>query len=404
MTEKQHAVLSPSGADNWSECHGALAACKGITRKRTSEAAARGTCKHELSEYILTGPYPTRGATFKVGQTMTADGFTFDVDDEFADHVETYCNYVNSRPGKKRFEVYLSADHIYGVPDQGGTADCIHLDYTAREIEVIDAKFGYIPVGAKHKQLRIYGATALALYDLEGDWDTVRTTIVQPQDFSEPVKTHVYTRAEIEAFIEEIRPIAQKVWTLYTSPLSQEMLLKHLTPSDTACAWCPMADVGCVARNSRIATMFDDNMSKNPDVALMTDAQLGELYPLLPDIAEWVKQITEEAQRRALNGTQVPGNKLIYGRKGRRAWSEESENAVILTLSMALGPDDMYQPRKLVSPTAAEDALKKANAKGLYASLAPFVTQSKALLKLVPNSTKGDAVTVAKVEFQDVSK
>lgn len=398
---KKHATLSPSGSDTWAECVGALAATKHIKRERTSQAAALGTCKHELSEYILTGPYPYRGATFKVGQTMEADGFKFEVDDEFADHVEAYVNYCNSRQGQKSYEVYLNAEHLFSVPDQGGTSDCIHRDASIGEIEVIDAKFGYIAVGAKHRQLLIYGAAALLLYDLEGDWRTVRTTIVQPQDFAEPVKSHVYTRAEVEAFIEEIRPIARKAYELYHNPPAD--LLKYLTPSPTACAWCPLAEVGCVARNGMIANMFDDVSTKNPDVVLMTDAQLGELYPKLPDIKEWVNQLTEEAQRRALLGTNVPGNKLIYGKRGRRAYVEGSEDSVQGVLSMALGEDDMYAPRKLVSPTQAEAALKAANAKNLYAMLEPFVTQSEPRLKLVPNATKGDAVTIAKVEFQDVS-
>lgn len=396
-----HAILSPSGSDRWGSCVGALAACKGIKQTRTNKAAALGTAKHAVSEWILTGENPTKGATCVTGYTIERDGFEFEIDDEFADHVETYCNYVNSRPGRKFFETRVSTAHIFGVPNQGGTIDCLHLDYAAREIEIIDAKFGYIPVGAHHRQLKIYGAAELILHDMAGEWDTVRTTIVQPQDVSEPVKTHVYTRAEIEQFIVDFAPIAKKAYELYMNPPPD--LLKYLTPSGAACQWCPAADIGCVARTNQNIGMFEDISKVNPDVVLMTDAQLGELYPKLPEVIAWARALTEEAEARALRGVHIPDNKLIYGKKGPRKYIVGSEDAVKGVLEMALGEDDMYLPRKLVSPTQAEEALKKANAPGLYTTLKPYVTQTDPRLKLVPLATKGDAVTVAKVEFQDVT-
>lgn len=396
-----HAILSPSGSDRWGSCVGSLAACKSITGRNSSRAAALGTAKHAVAEWILTGPDPDRGATCVTGYTIERDGFEFEIDDEFADHVETYCNYVNSRTGRKFFESRVSTAHIFGVPNQGGTIDCKHLDYANREIEIIDAKFGFIPVGAEHKQLKIYGAACLILHDMEGDWDTVRTTIVQPQDVSEPVKTHVYTRAEIEQFIVEFAPIAQEAFRLYDNPPVD--LLRYLTPSPAACQWCPAADLGCVARTNQNIGMFEDITKVTPDSVLLSDEQLGELYPKLPEVIAWAKALTEEAEARALRGTSIPGNKLIYGRKGRRAYLVGAEKQVEGVLEMALGADDMYVPRKLVSPTQAEAALKAANAPGLYAQIAPFVTQSEARLKLVPLATKGDAVTVAKVEFGVVS-
>lgn len=396
-----HSVLSPSGADNWGNCVGALAACKSLPKRRDSEPAAKGTAKHKMSEYILTGPYPTRGATFAVGSTVKADGFEFVVDDEFADHVEMYVNYANSRTGRKFFESRISTSHIFGVPNQGGTIDCKVLNDAERQIEIIDAKFGYIPIGAKHRQLRIYGSATLDLHDMEGEWDTVRCTIVQPQDLIEPIKSHVYTRAEIEAFIVEFAPIAKKAWELYENPPAD--LLKYLTPSDEACAWCPLAEVGCVARNNHIVNMFDDVSAKTPDIVLMTDAQLGELYPKVADIAEWAKQITAEAEARAQLGATIPEHKLVWGRKGKRKYVEGSEPVVRGVLEMALGADDMYEPRKMLSPTKVEDALKKAKAPALYAQIAPFVTQSDPKLRLVPLTAAGDAVTVTKVEFGVVS-
>lgn len=394
VADSVHSILSPSGADRWGSCLGALAACKGLPEQRTNEAAALGTAKHAVSERRLGGTLTA------LGTKVEADGHKFEVDEEFLEHVQTYVEYCDSRPGTKQYEVRLSTAHVMGVAGQGGTSDCVHRDFTIREIEIIDAKFGYIPVGADHKQLRWYGAAALALYDLEADWATVRCTIVQPQDKSEPVKSEVYTRTQIEEFVLVEAPKAQTAHALWLSPPKD--LLKHLTPSDAACAWCPIAG-SCIARANRITNMFDDVTAVTPDVVLLSDKKIAELLLQINDIAQWAKSIEAEAQSRALLGRQIPEHKLIYGRKGRRSWMDGQEEAIASTLSVALGEDAMYLPRKLLSPTMVEDALKAVGAKGIYKSVAPFVTQADGRLTLVPVTHKGDPVFVAPVSFEKVS-
>ena len=395
-----HAVLSPSAADRWLTCVGSVAATKHIKEKRTSEAAALGTAKHQTAEWILKNP-TTHMTALKAEELAQADGFKFSVDEEFASHVNTYVSYVRSRPGRKLYEVRLSTAHILGVPGQGGTSDCIHLYDEIGEIEVIDAKFGYIPVGAKHRQLRIYGAAAMALYDLEGDWKTIRTTIVQPQDVGEPVKTHVYTRAEIETFIEEIRPIAQKAYGLYADTPAD--LLQYLTPSDEACAWCPIAGE-CVSRTQKNVDMFEDVTKVEPDVVLLSNKRLGELYLKTEEVIEWAKAIQAEAASRALLGHEIPGGKVIRGRKGNRKIKDGAESYVIGALEMHVDEADIYAPRKLRTPTQLEEMLKAKEMPGVYAAIKPFIEQADGQLKFVPLSVKGDPVVVSNVAFEDTTK
>lgn len=396
--DKSHSVLSPSGADRWLTCVGSLAACKGLPEQRTSERAACGTAKHGASERVLREGY---GALPTIGSIVEADGFKFEVDEEFLEHIGVYIAYVQSRPGRKLYEVWLSTSHMFGVPmGQGGTSDCVHLDAEAREIEIIDAKFGYVPVSAQHRQLRIYGAAALKLYELEGQWDTVRCTIVQPLDASEQIKTHVYTRDQIHEFIGEIRRDAQLAYRLYESPPAD--LLKYLTPSAEACTWCPIRD-NCKARSDKVVSLFGDVTAATPDTVLLSDERIAELYAQSEDIAAWAAGIAAEAESRAKTGRAIPGYKLIYGRKGSRAYKPDSDAAVEGVLSMALGEDQMYAPRKLLSPTQVEKALKDANASGLYEQIAPYVTQADAKLRLVPLAAKGDPVTVTPVSFEAVA-
>lgn len=406
-----HTVLSPSGADRWSSCLGALAACKGLPQEPGGPAALLGTAKHALGEWCLKNP-TLQTPDAHVGQTWwlneagdmvavkpSPDAYEFEIDDEFADHVNMYVDYVRSRPGSKTYERWVSTAHIFDVPGQGGTIDAEILIPEERQIEIVDAKFGYIPIGVLHKQLRIYGSASLSLHDLGGEWDTVRCTIVQPQDKVFPIKSEVFTRAQIDEFMADLKPKAQKAWELYQNPPAD--LLKYLTPSKEACAWCPISG-SCVARTNAIVNMFEDVTAVTPDIVLLSDARLALLYEETDDIVEWAKAIAAEAESRALAGEHLPGLKLVWGRKGKRVYMADAQPAVESSLAMTLGEDEMYAPRKLKSPTQVEEALKAAKAPGLYAQIAPFVTQAEPKLRLVPVSAKGDAVTVSKVEFEVV--
>jgi hypothetical protein len=121
----------------------------------------------------------------------------------------------------------------------------------------------------------------------------------------------------------------------------------------------------------------------------LDDQSLGVVYAQLDEIESAVKDFREEALRRAKLGVILPGQKLVYGNKGRRVWKDKKAVADILT--MTLEPETLeklYEPREFVSPTQAEKILKTG-----YAAVKELVTQSDAQLRLVPLDHKGEAVT-----------
>ena len=97
-----------------------------------------------------------------------------------------------------------------------------------------------------------------------------------------------------------------------------------------------------------------------------------------------------EALRRAKSGTIIDGQKLIYGNKGKRVWTDKKKAEV--WMEMLAGPEKIYEPREIISPTQAEKILKK---DGVYEALVKenLVTQSEPQLRLVPLDHKGEAVT-----------
>lgn len=141
------------------------------------------------------------------------------------------------------------------------------------------------------------------------------------------------------------------------------------------------------------------NLDEKHNPFLLTEERLAELLAQVDDIAAWAKDIQATAYARALAGKKLPGWKMVQGRKGNRAWTKGSESDVESALGMVLGEDKMYMPRKLVSPTQAEAVLKASNAKGIYATLAPFVYQADGQPSLVPVSTKGEELTFTQPEF-----
>jgi len=106
----------------------------------------------------------------------------------------------------------------------------------------------------------------------------------------------------------------------------------------------------------------------------------------LDEIEAAVSDFRSEALRRAKMGVEIPGQKLVYGNRGKRKWTDERMAEVKL---YKLLKADTYEPRTIISPTEAEKLLKKD-----YAPLASLVTQSDPQLRLVPLAHKGDAVKI----------
>src|SRR5271157_4326957 len=99
----------------------------------------------------------------------------------------------------------------------------------------------------------------------------------------------------------------------------------------------------------------------------LDDKSLGIVYAQLDEIAAAITDFRAEALRRAKLGIVVDGQKLVYGNRGPRKWTDKQ--AAETALSMLMEPEKIYEPREIVSPTQAERLLKKD-----YASIEGLVT------------------------------
>jgi Protein of unknown function (DUF2800) len=384
-----HSILAPSGSSRWLRCVGALYLSRGVAEP-DKEHSASGTCSHWLLEWQLKNP--SLELDFWLGKELEFDSFKFTVDEERLDRVRSCVNVINREPGEMLVEHRLDTTPVLGVPDQEGHSDIIKLypeggavirDQLHKGVlSVHDYKDGYLLVNAKdNTQGLIYLCAAMLEFNLIGDFNAFRFCIHQPKLHHYDEWT--YTRAELEAFMALIRPVAKLAYDIYHENVPFDPAL-HLVAGEEQCTYCPVRG-RCVARARRIMSMFEPLVKRHE----LDDKSLGVVYAQLDEIEAAITDFRSEALRRAKLGVIVDGQKLIYGNKGKRVWIDKK--AVADALTVTLDPETLeklYEPREFVSPTTAEKVLKKG-----YEALKELVTQSEPQLRLVPLDHKGEAVT-----------
>jgi hypothetical protein len=322
-----------------------------------------------------------------LGNVLDADGHSFTVDGEFVRQVQSYLDGIRRCVGGRYVEIKLNTSPILGVPDQSGTSDVVILNRSIKQLEVHDAKFGFMRVMAKgNKQGLIYLAAALEFYDIYDEWLTAKFVIHQPA--IDHYDEYVYSIAEIRAFLDEIRPAAARAWAMYQGKIPIE-----LTPGPIQCEWCPIR-ASCSARAKKVLDMFPTGFQENePEVPLLSNDEIGAALPQLDEIESWCSDMRKEARTRALAGGKIPGQKLIRGKRGARFWKDAKKAEANLALLVA--EEYLYAPRVIVSPTEIEKRLGKAD----YATVSGLVDQNAGALQLVPENDPHPEYQVTQLEF-----
>jgi hypothetical protein len=390
-----HSILAPSDSERWLRCVGAVYLSKGIA-PLDAEYNASGTCTHWLGEWALT--HPALDLSSWLGKEMEfgeSTRFKFIVDEERLDRVRSYVTGVNREPGTLLVEQRLDTTPVLGVPNQEGHADVVKLypeggvvhpehGLLRGVISVHDLKDGHIMVRAKNNfQLMIYLCAAMMQYSLVGEFEAFRGVIHQPK--LNHLDEWTYTRAELEAFMEAIRPVAKLSYDLYYRNTAFDAEL-HLTAGETQCQWCPVRG-RCPARANYIASLFDPIITQHE----INESTLGAILRISGQVRAALNDYEAEAERRALSGAKIPGQKLIEGRKGPREWMAPEQAASVM--ESVLG-DAAYEPREPISPTQAERLLKRDAYRGLAATVG--VKQTPARLRLVPEDDPHQEVKLSK--------
>lgn len=390
-----HAVLSASAGHRWVECPGSIALSRG-KKDTAGKHAEWGTAAHELASWCLTGH---KDAEAFEGRKIAVESNYYTVDREMIDCVQFYLDYVRQvvadTGGTLLVEQKVDYSAVLGVPDSFGTADAIIL--AGNEIIVIDLKTGKgEEVEAfENVQMRLYTLGALEDFGLVADFERARKVIVQPRLPGERVKEHDEPVDVIRAFGEHAAKQG-RIATLCLDGAADP--LQHLNPGEKQCRWCKAKATCPAVRREVLDTVsaadvndFDD-LTVPQELGTLDVEYLQRAWEKRDLIKGWLDAVLEKVTELAERG-EFPGHKLVAGKRGARAWSDE-EAAEAKLKGMRLKVDEMYN-FKLISPTQAEKLLAENPRK--WAKLTDLIVQSDGKPVVVPNSDKRPAL-VAKVE------
>lgn len=389
-------MLSPSGAHRWMRCPGSL----GLESKlsdQPSKYAAEGTIAHQVASECLQDRINGGSMTPDdyLGRMMEADGFEFCVTKDMVAHVEKYIEFVFQTAGEEGqilVEKRVDFSAAIGVPNSTGTADTIIL--FPKRITAIDLKYGMgVRVDAEHnEQALLYLTGAVNDYSMLVEADDYVMIIFQPR--IDHISEARVTQEQLDEFIEEARLAA-------IAALDHEN--PRLEPGEKQCRFCK-AKATCPALKNEIQSVVGHLATKADfaDITGIGEDTLANAMDNVPLVEHWCKAIRAEVERRLFDRQDVPGYKIVEGRKGNRAWSDE-EAAADAMKSAKLKQNEMYD-MKLISPTTAEKLLKKTKPK-LWTKMQDIITRSDGKPSVAPATDKRpalDVLTVSEDAFRDV--
>jgi hypothetical protein len=428
VTEAAHSKYSASGFEAAMLCPGKEVMERG--RPDTpSIYAATGTVAHLLLEFALRDG---REPSAFLGRIFPVEGFDIEVDDDMVEAVSTALGNIREMAGdaaimpeqRVNYSRYLQVDR-----DQAwGTADAIVPRGT--ELQVHDYKngSGVVVDAERNPQMMLYALGALeAVNDLLGPFETVRMVIHQPNVKDAPSEW-ACTVGELEHWALTVAGDAVDKRRLARDAVD---INDHLTPGEKQCKFC-RAKATCPALRADVAEAVMAFVPASPDefaeatipgkdhIPPTEGAWLGASLGKADMIEDWVKAVRAEAERRLLAAEDVPGYKLVQGKKGNRSWGDAAEAEKAMK-GMRLKVEDMYT-FKLISPTAAEKLAPKYNSAGKimapkegapapligprqWPTLKAMITQRDGKPHVAPVSDPRPALAVTPVadEFTDVT-
>lgn len=351
----------------------------------SSVYANEGTLAHELGAGALKEDW---NLDLYVGESWTfEDGTGCVIGQEIVDYAKAYAARVklDAKGHILQVEERVPIGHITGEDDAYGTADVVVIK--PGELVVRDLKYGMgVQVFAKdNEQLMLYAAGALAEFDMLYDFDKVTMVIDQPR--LNHLDEHTVTVAEMVDFIgraaEAARRVAVAVKEKAAGWLPDTWQADYLQPGEKQCRFCK-AKATCPALRAEAreftgaAATAEDFAGLVEDLSDAGDNYLSVAMSRVGMIEDYCKALRAETERRLLSNIDVPGWKLVQGKRGARQWTDDNAAEARLK-AMRLKVDEMYS-RKVISPTQAEKVLKPAQ----YTRIKDLVTQGEGKLSVAP--------------------
>ena len=342
-----HAKLSPSGAPAWARCPGKPAA-EAPYPDETSAFALEGTCAHALAEKCLIEGISAKS---ELGKTYRFDEGNWVVDEDMAHYVQTYVDEVmaiNQTSSFWQVEVRVPIDHITGEPGAKGTTDFAALEFAdgLAILRVHDLKYGK---GVKVEAYQNYQALMYALgtfREFEHLLDGVEHCVVEIY-IHQPRLSHLpdwsLSLDELKEWGEFLTNAAKKA----SAPGAPRI------PGEKQCRFCKHKHV-CPELLALVEENTANTVESKPE-------SLARVLPNLKMIRDWCASVEAKSIEMLETGHEIPGWKLVEGRRTRR-WSADESTVVAALEKAGIGIDDLYE-KKLISVATACKKLGKSKEK-----------------------------------------
>lgn len=403
QSNNRHALLSPSGAAAWSRCPGKIAMEYGLPDS-SSEYADQGTAAHLIAALCLqTNDDPINYFKRRVevldGEARLLDkeegvsaerARAFQVDEDMVAAVRCYAKAVRSMAAGAdiEVEVRVSIEHITGEKGAHGTADAVVLVGTTLQVHDLKYGVGDVVEAERNEQLLLYALGKYRKVRMVADIDEMLLVIHQPR-ISKTPKEWRLPLTEALQYGERLQQIAQTVRIAldHRDNWINGPDYSYLSPGEKQCAYC-RARGTCPALAAHVQEVvgadFATLATHEADFSLADcdAATLSEKLQACTVVEKWIKAVRAEAERRIFGGEAIPGFKIVAGKSGARAWSDEAA-AIKLLKSFRLKDEQIYA-RTLLSPPQAE--------KQLHAVGALSDKQWEKVTKLIVKSAGSDTI------------
>lgn len=388
--------FKPSDYARWGTCTASPAATAGVETE-TKAYAVEGTVAHELLATCLgLGSKPVEFSGFKLNCGSIGE---HDVELDMVDAVQEAIDYIDDHiPAHWERYVEHKVDLSEILPGQSGVIDFVAFDAEApTELHIIDYKHGKgVKVFAERNgelMLHAFGAVRnLLSLEQRGVLEKIVLHIMQPRIGH--MDRWECTRADLEHF------------ALEASAKRREALdpsRRQFVPSVEGCRFCPIKADCRALRDSVYARVLDDPNGigmELKDLERLSVEELAASYEWFDFIAAWANNAKEYMRKKAIQGVEFPGLKLVEGKNGHRKWKDDDSAVQFMKEGHKLEDFEIYDMR-VISPSKFERMVGKKNTGELFKEM---TTQEKGQPQLVKESEPGIPLKEAQLaEFDDLS-
>ncbi len=383
--DKQHALLSASGAKKWMNCT-ASARLEEKLPDEESEFAAEGTLAHNICELKLAKIFTDKNMSDKTYKSRLnkfmkeplyqkeMDGYT----DQYVDYVT---GIAYGFPEAPTVAIERRLDYSDWAPEGFGTGDCILIYGT--ELHIVDFKYGKgKEVSAvENPQMKCYGLGAIKEFGMIYPIGTVTLHIVQPRINN--VSSWSISRQELLDWGENtLKPTAQKAFA-----------------GEGECVPGPWCDdnfcklrFNCRARADKYLALMDTAVNTQAGGTVMnlspqlSNEEVGSILKEAQFLASWVKKLEAYAEKEILAGKEIPGWKLVEGRSNRTI----TDQLQAFTALQSAGYDEaLLYERVPLTLTKLEALITKEHKDTI---LAKYITKPQGKPTLAPADDKRPAM------------